>query len=695
MPKSPLTAEAMWKMPRVGAPVPSPDGSRALVPVTTYDLEADEGTTRLWLVPSDAEKAGAGGNDDPARPLTTAEASSGQPAWSPDGTRILFIRKPGGEKKKGGPEHTDVPQLFVMPVDGGEPERLTDLPFGAADPRWFPDGRRIAFLSQVYEAAPTLEETAKRKAERDEDPVKAHVTENRFYRYWDHWLTERTFHHVFVRDLESGAQIDLTPDCWRITGLMDPSQVFFVAPDGKEVAFSGVKSEPPYDTLVSGVYRVRVPVRIREGTKAPKVRELSRGHDGNAFRPVYSPDGRFLVYGINYETDFYADRVRLVAYDRESREKTVLTEEWDHSAGGWIFDDSGKTVYLLAETEARSAAWALDLRKAVRKPAAHPPREVARGGTLSGLRFAGRRLFTNISWLTAAPEAWVVDTRTEEVRRLTGFTAEAMRDVELSKVVEMTFTGADNDPVRMFVLLPPGEKMPKRGERRRKRWPLVHMIHGGPHGVFGDQWHWRWNAQAFAAPGYAVALVNFHGSTSFGEHYTASILGRWGDQPYKDINAATDHLLKLGIVNRNRMAVTGGSYGGYLVSWIASQTKRYACIVNHAGVCDFQTQYASDVTHGRARSMGGEPWDRLDGLDKYNPMRHAEGFRTPMLVIHGVKDYRVPYNQGLEIYNVYKAKGLPARLVVYPDENHWILKPKNSLHWYGEVLGWLARWLSR
>jgi dipeptidyl aminopeptidase/acylaminoacyl peptidase len=246
----------------------------------------------------------------------------------------------------------------------------------------------------------------------------------------------------------------------------------------------------------------------------------------------------------------------------------------------------------------------------------------------------------------------------------------------------------------MFLVYPPGIRPPAGRRRPAKPWPLVHMIHGGPHGIFGDEWHWRWNAQTFAAPGYLVALVNFHGSTSWGQDFTASILGRWGDQPYIDIMAATDHLIARGLADQRKLAVTGGSYGGYLCSWIASQTDRFSAIVNHAGVSDFQTQYASDVTQGRARSMGGEPWKNVEGMDLYNPMRHAAGFRSPMLVIHGERDYRVPHAQGIEIYNVYKAMGLPARLVCYPDENHWILKPRNSRHWYTEVQGWLRRWLS-
>jgi dipeptidyl aminopeptidase/acylaminoacyl peptidase len=258
-------------------------------------------------------------------------------------------------------------------------------------------------------------------------------------------------------------------------------------------------------------------------------------------------------------------------------------------------------------------------------------------------------------------------------------------ELALHTVEEITFTGAEGHPVQMFVLHPPAAAAGPR--------PLVHMIHGGPHGVFGDGWHWRWCAHVFGAPGYVVALVNFHGSTSWGQTFARCIQGRWGDQPYKDIMAATDLLIERGIADPARMAATGGSYGGYMASWIASQTDRFACIINHAGVCDLQLEWASDITQGWEDALGGAPWANLDGMDRWNPMRHAAGFKSPMLVIHGEQDYRVPYDQGLQIYNVYKAMRLPARLVCYPDENHWILKPRNNRHWYGEFQSWLARWL--
>jgi dipeptidyl aminopeptidase/acylaminoacyl peptidase len=640
------------------------------VPVTIYSMDTNEGTTRLWLVPA------AGG--DP-RPLTTAEVSSGQPAFSPDGTRLAFIRKPGGPKppsgSKKGPRYPDKPQLYVMPVDGGEPERLTDLPLGVADPRWFPDGGRIAFLLPVVTEAPTIEGTEQALKSREEDPVKAAVTEDRVYRYWDRRLTEGLVHHIFAIDVASRDLMDLTPDSTGWFPLMDPADHYRISPDGGEIAFTACRTSPPHDPVLFGVFTAKVPRRIGAGSKAGALSLLTGDHPAATERPVYSPDGRWIVYGMQREYDFYADRVRLVAYDRRSGEHTTLTEEWDRSAMGWSFGDDPRTVFLVAENEARVPLFALDLEKAVRNPSQHPPRRLGskgQEGWFTNPQPAGGRIF------------------------LTDLTGPVMSGLRLGEVEEVTFEGAGGRPVQMFVVHPPSSAAGgKRGSTDKKPLPLVHVIHGGPHGASGDQWHWRWNAQLFAAPGHIVALVNFHGSTGWGQEFAASILGRWGDQPYEDIMAATDALISRGIVDPGRMAATGGSYGGYLASWIASRTDRFACIVNHAGVIDFQTQYGSDVTQGRRRSMGGEPWENTEGMDRYNPMRHASGFKSPMLVIHGELDYRVPYYQGLEIYNVYKAMGLPARLVCYPDENHWILKPQNSRHWYGEVLGWLERWIGK
>jgi dipeptidyl aminopeptidase/acylaminoacyl peptidase len=288
--------------------------------------------------------------------------------------------------------------------------------------------------------------------------------------------------------------------------------------------------------------------------------------------------------------------------------------------------------------------------------------------------------------ISQPPELAVVGLDGTGFRRLTHINDGLVSQKKWGKLEEFTFTGADGDEVQMFVVYPPGFDA-------KKKYPLVHMIHGGPVGTFGDAFSFRWNPQAFAAPGYIVPMVNFHGSSSFGQKWVESILGAHPDRPFTDVMKATDFLIAKGSVDEKRMAAAGGSYGGFLVNWIEGHTDRFKALVSHAGVYSLLGQSASDAYYGRQHSYGGYPFTNLENIERWSPDRYAKNFSTPMLVLHGERDFRVPVTQGLAIYGVLTTKGVPARLVYYPDENHWILKGQNSKHWYGEVLGWLARWL--
>lgn len=693
MPPRTITVDDLWALPRVGIPAPAPDGSYVVVPLTTYSMESNEATTRLWMVPAGNPEAPAE-LFEAARPLTSADFSASQPAIDPGGQRVAFVRKleKASKESPDGHEHSEEPQLYLLSLEGGEPERLTDLPLGVHDPRWFPDGRRLAFLGRLLPEAPTVEGTAELAKERREDPVEAHVTEDRLYRHWDRWLVGGPIHHIFVLDLETREMIDVTPDLQGWFPFTEPADHFHIAPDATEIGFTAARSQPPHDPFQWGAYTVSIPDpdRIGEDDMAPESVLLDPNHAGHAIRPVYSPDGRWTVYGIQHELDFYADKVRLVAHERAGGRRTVLTESWDRSAADWQFDPHSGQLVILAEDRARRLAFTLDVEAAAAAPDDHPPALLHEmGGWLGDIRPAAGRVFSTWQSLTAPPEVFAISIDGATAWRVSAFCDERMADLELGGVESIEFIGADDESVQAYLIHPPSSATDGEGPP----YPLVHLVHGGPHGAFGDQWHWRWNSQVVAASGHLVAMVNFHGSTGWGQAFTASILGRWGDQPYRDLMAATDHLVERGVADPTRMAVTGGSYGGYLVAWTVTQTDRFACAINHAGVSDFQAQFASDSTQGRRRSLGGEVWDDIEGLDRYNPMRHARAFRTPMLVIHGEQDYRVPHTQGIEIYNVYKAMGRPARLVFFPDENHWILKPRNSQLWYGEFLGWLERWL--
>ena len=649
----PLTAEAIWAIPRVGSPVPSPDGTLLAVAVTSYDLEKNAGRGRIWLVPA------AGGEP---RPLTSTEVSSTDPAFSPEGRRLAFTRKVDGGKA----------QLHLMPLDGGEAQKLTDLPLGAFDPTWLPDGSGIVFGTYLLKGHLTAEATKAELERRDKDPVKAHVTEDRVYRYWDTWLTIGEVPHLFLYDLATGALRDLTPESTAWFDWMDPSGQYDLSPDGREIAFAGTIVDEARSLIRSVIFTVPV-------AGGPQV-ALAIDHPADDLRPRFTPDGKAIVYGMQHDPYFYADRVRLMRYDRAARTHAALLDTWDLSPVHWEFGADG-TLFIEAEENGRACAFALARGEAA-------PRRIVTGGTIAGLApAAGNRVYFTLQHLALPPEIHAAPATGGTPERLTRLTDNALAGVTLGEVREMQFEGAYGETVQMFVVLPPGYQA-------GIKYPLVQVVHGGPHAISADAFHFRWNGQAFAAPGYVAALVNFQGSTSWGQDFAKRIQGSWGDRPFDDVMKATDVLIASGLVDETRMAAAGGSYGGYMASWIAGHTDRFKCIVNHAGVYDLMSQYASDVTQGRAQSMGGEPWEGIEAIDRWNPARFANGFTTPMLVIHGEKDYRVPVSQGLECYGVLKAKGVPARLVYFPDENHWVLKPANSLLWYREVLGWIQRWLA-
>ena len=648
----PMTPEDLWAIPRVGTPRPAPDGVALIVPVTTYDTETNEGRTRLWHVDA---ASGA------TRPLTSPELSSGDPAVSPDGRRLAFTRKDAKGKA----------QVHVMPLDGGEAEKLTELPLGAFDPKWLPDSSGLVFAANLIRGHLSPDATAAELERREKDPVKAYVTEDRVYRYWDTWLTTGEVPHLFVIDLATREVRDLMPESTTWFDWNDPGGQYDIAPDGREIVYSGILLDRAKNDLLRAALFT---VPLAGG--APVC--LTPDHPSDDLKPRYAPDGRTIVYGMQHDPFFYADRVRVMAYDRAARTHRDLIEGWDFSPSHWTFAGDG-TLFLEAEDRARTAIFRLSGSGA--------PQRIVQGGTIAGTRVAkGGRLFFQHQHLSAAPEIHTCGADGTGLARLTTFTEERMEAFATGEVREMTFEGAQGEKVQMFVLLPPGF-------REDTRYPLVMVIHGGPHGASADAFHFRWNGHAFGAPGYVVAMPNFQGSTGWGQDFAKRIQGGWGDLPYGDVMKAVDVMVATGWVDERKMAAAGGSYGGYMASWIEGHTDRFACIVNHAGVYNLLSQYASDVTQGRAQSMGGEPWDRIEGIDRYNPARAARGFRTPMLVLHGERDYRVPVTQGLECYGVLKAKGVQARLVYFPDENHWILKPRNSVFWYGEVHGWLKRWI--
>jgi dipeptidyl aminopeptidase/acylaminoacyl peptidase len=652
--KKPLTIEDVWAIPRVGAPVLSPDGRTAAFAVSVYDAEEDKSNADIWLLDL---ASGA------SRRLTANKGPDTSPAFSPDGRRVAFLSKREADKAT---------QIYVIATDGGEAERLTEMPIGVSRPKWFPDGKRIAFVSALIGADGTPESTKKALEVREKAKVKAYVSEDRLFRFWDRWLTSDEWPHVFTVDLATKKVTDLLPGSKRFFDLMEGTGHYDVAPDGSALVFSANSTEPPYRTLNADLYLVST----AGGTPRNLTAENPAGDDD----PVFSPDGKTIAYVREVKADAWPDYGRLALLDVVTGKSRMLTDGWENPVSRHVFTRDGKTLVFAAEERARGNLWTIPATGG-------PPKRVWKGGTasLGDVAPDGSVVF---AWndLSHPNEIATVKLEGTAFRSLTAFTEPVMSRIALGSVRDVTFKGAGGQDVQMYVVTPPGFDA-------AKKYPLVHVVHGGPVGTSGDTFHLRWNAQAFAAPGYVVAMVNFHGSSSFGQAWVESILGAHPDKPFDDVMKATDVLIAEGSVDPRRMAAAGGSYGGFLVNWIEGHTERFAALVSHAGVYNLMGQFASDATYGRQHSYGGTPFTNRDAVEKWSPNRYAEFFRTPMLILHGERDYRVPVTQGLELYGTLAAKGVPARLVVYPDENHWILKGQNAKQWYGEVLGFLATYL--
>jgi dipeptidyl aminopeptidase/acylaminoacyl peptidase len=653
-----LTAEKMWTLQRLGDPTLSPDGRIAVVPVTRYDVAENKGLTDLWLVPLDG---GA------PRPLTTDAASDSSPVFSPDGRRVAFVSKRGDDKES---------QIYVIAVDGGEARRVTNVPTGADTPKWFPDGKRIAFVSRIWMDLALWPDQGKRKKEREDSKVKAQVWSRAPIAYWDHFLDDREPHVFYIAvDTENAEPVAITRlSGYSLSRSTYDGESYAVSPDGDELAFAAnmdrAGNDPNFDVLTIPTCGCKPARNLTEANKAD---------DGT---PSYSPDGRWLAYGQQTTRGFYADRRRLKLIDRRSGEVRDLSGSWDRSADGlhWLPDSSGLLGSI--DDAATYRIWRFDVGgKAPRALTTNPSftgLDVAKRGS-GGLRIiALRQSFDEPATLVE------VDPVKGDARKLTSFNDLALGALKLGKVESVTYSGARGDPIQMWVVYPP-DFDPSR------KYPVYMLLHGGPHNGVANAVQWRWNAHVFAGWGYIVTWHNFHGSSGFGQEFADSINPDSISMPYEDTIKAAEWLIAKPYVDRDRMAAGGGSYGGFLASTLLGRPHPFRTLVAHAAVYNEFTQIAADYGAEKARFF--EFWEKPEEFARYSPHTSAANFRTPTLVIHGQLDLRVPVNNGFELFNTLQKRDVPSKLLYFPDENHWVLKPQNSLLWYQTKKDWLATYV--
>jgi len=655
--KHAIAFDDLMRMHRVSEAQVSPDGKWVAYTVATPDFDANRNASNVWMV------ATAGG-----APLQlTQSGHDSSPVWSPDGKTIAFLSSRSGDS-----------QVYLLSMDGGEAKPLTKLSTGADLVKWSPDGKTIAFTSSVYPDCKDDACNSARDAEKEKNKVKAHVAEHLLYRHWTHW-NEGKRGHLFVvpadgsaapRDLTAGANYDVPPD-----ERGGPGDVNF-SPDSKEICFTAVTD--PVEAISTNGDLFVVPVAGGETKKITS----QPGFDGG---PVYSPDGKYIAYHAQLTPEYESDRWRVMLYERATGKIENLSEGFDRSANELAWSADSKTIYFTAENETLQPIYAMAARAG-----AEPKKVVDSYNSTISLSSDGKTLVFERTSLTMPAEIFAASSDGDGVRQLTHQNEAILASLKMKEPETFWFDGAEGTKVEAMMIRPPDFDA-------NKRYPLLVLLHGGPQTMWSNAWGYRWNAQVFSAPGYVTLMINRRGSTGYGQKFTDEITNDWGGKAYTDVMDGVDFVLKkYPFIDGSRMAAAGGSYGGYMADWIATHTRRFKAIISHAGIYDKAAMYATEELWFEEHDMQGTPWGNPESYHKWAPMTYGADlgkFKTPTLVIAGERDYRVPYTQSLEFFNTLQRQGVPSKLVVFPDEGHWILKPQNARFWYKTFLDWLAEYL--
>ncbi|HEX8144846.1 MAG TPA: S9 family peptidase [Pyrinomonadaceae bacterium] len=644
-----LTVNELLKVRRVSDPQVSPDGRTVAFTITDPDVAANKSKTQVYLI-------GVEGGEP--RALTSGEQSAESPRWSPDGKRLAYISDS---------------QVWTIDVASGEKKKVTSIATGADVPVWSPDGRWIAFVSDVYPECTNDECNRKRAQAAEESKVKAKIADRLLYRHWKTWK-EGKRSHVFVVSTDGGAARDLTPGDWDAPpfSLGGPPEYAF-SPDSKELAFTRNTDKDEAISTNNDIFTVAV-----AGGEARRITGDNRGADST---PVYSPDGRYIAYRSQPRAGFEADRWQLMLYDRQTNKSRSLSDPFDLQVESIVFSPDSKRIYLTAGERGLQPIYTVAVS----------------GGQITKLIADGYNDDVKIT----ADGKWLVFTRNSATRPTEIYRAGAdggslspitkindafIAGFNLQPAEEVTWEGAEGAKVSGFIVKPPDFNA-------ARKWPLLVLIHGGPQGAWNNNWGYRWNPEVFAAAGYVVFMPNPRGSTGYGQKFTDDISGDWGGRVFTDLMNGVAHVISLGYVDKERIGAAGGSYGGYMVNWIEGHNTdprfQFKALASHAGVYNLTSMYgATEELWFTEWEFKGTPWDNPEIYTRWSPHMFVKEFKTPMLVIHGELDYRVPVGEGLQLFTALQRRGIESKLLYFPDEGHWILKPQNSVLWYTTMLNW-------
>jgi dipeptidyl aminopeptidase/acylaminoacyl peptidase len=654
--KKPISFDDFINIQRVTDLQLSPDGTRIAFVITVMDKSANRGLSDIWIVPS------RGG--EPRR-LTSSPAADMNPRWSPDGRTIAFI-----STRSGGP------QVWTIDPNGGEAVQLTRISTGASGIVWSPAGTHLAFVSSVFPDLADDQSNRKRMDELEASKVKGRVFDHLLIRHWNTWW-DRTRSHLFVVPASGGTPVDVTTGDFDVPPIaLGGSQDYVFSPDGSEIAF--VRNTDPEFRLGLGTNNDI----FLTGTGGGEAKKLTTSK-ANDHSPCYSPDGRFIAYLAMARPGFEADRQCLMLYDRKAGTTVNLTEKLDYSVGDLLWAPGGTSIFFDAEEKGRTAVFRVTL-------ATKKIDRVLDGHFLTSLALSpdAGTLYFLMQAIDRPYDIWSCNLKTKALTQLTKINAGILSRLDMNPAEEFWFDGAGGDKVHGYLLKPPAFDA-------GKKYPLLMLIHGGPQGVFGDDFHYRWNAQMFAAGGYVTAMVNFHGSTGYGQAFTDAITGDWGGKPFDDILKAVAYLrATYPFIDPDKLGAAGASYGGYMIDWLEGHTDIFDCLVSHDGVFDLRSMYgATEELWFPEWEYHGTPWTSPEQYTKWSPSMSVKNFKTPMLVVHSANDFRVPLEQGLQLFTSLQRMGVPSKLLFFPDEDHFISKPQNAELWWKTIHEWLAAYL--
>jgi dipeptidyl aminopeptidase/acylaminoacyl peptidase len=694
--KAPFTFEDMMKLKRVGEPEVSPDGQWVIFSVVDVNLDANTKVPHIWIVPT------AGG---PEREII-ADRDADRPRWAPDGKRFAFI----STKEQGS-------QVWIADFDGVAGAvsgvwRLTSVATEAGGELWSPDGKNIVFTSDVYpecdgEHAQQDICNGKKLNQANTSKVKAQIFTRLLYRHWNAYKEGKRSHILVVSAINGrpnvGDQLrpvprDLTPGDYDAPVFsLGGQDDYAFSPDGREICYTSNHDNNQAASTNNDLWIVPV-----TGGPATNITAENPASDST---PRYSPDGNYIAYRAQQRPGYESDRFRLMLYDRKTGEKRNLTEDFDHWVGTFAWAPDSKTIYFSAEHLRHSLIYGVTT-------VGSPSRRALVGGYDDDIAVTpdgNKLLFTRMS-LKAPSEIFGADATAEGCPARTGDVDKGReKDCSLSKDWPVThvndqllsqismsdgepfsFTGAHGDWVEGTLVKPPNFDA-------GKKYPVKFLIHGGPQQAWGDDWSFRWNPELFAADGYVVIMINFHGSTGYGQKFIDAINGDWGGAPLEDLMKGLDYAEKTyPFIDKDRECALGASYGGYAINWILGHTQRFKCLVSHDGMFNAESAWGTtEELWFNDWEFKGTPYDNRAMYQKWSPHQYAKNFKTPTLVIHGQRDYRLDVSEGFQLFTTLQMEGVPSKMLYFPNEGHWVLQPQNSRLWYETVNAWVDQWTKK